>query len=51
MARKSKYMAYQDAYNRRMEEKERRRKIMAQKSVVAKLKSLKAEGRKHGKKS
>lgn len=51
MAKKSRYMAYVEAYNKRLQEKEHRKEIMSQKSVVGKLKALKAEGRKHGKES
>ena len=46
MARKSRYMGYVNGLKELQEKKAKHSEVMAQKSVVGKLKSLKAEGSK-----
>ncbi len=46
MAKKSRYMGYVNGLKELQEKKAKHSEVMAQKSVVGKLKSLKAEGRK-----
>ena len=46
MAKKSRYMGYVNGLKSLQDKKARHSEVMAQKSVVGKLKSLKAEGRK-----
>lgn len=46
MAKKSRYMGYVNGLKALQEKKAKHSEVMAQKSVVGKLKSLKAEGSK-----
>lgn len=46
MAKKSRYMGYVNGLKELQEKKAKHSEVMAQKSVVGKLKSLKAEGSK-----
>lgn len=46
MAKKSRYMGYVNGLKALQDKKARHAEVMAQKSVVGKLKSLKAEGSK-----